>query len=38
MIASTDRLDERFKELHDNEADLELWLLETLTGPIVNTA
>ncbi|PLB43373.1 hypothetical protein P170DRAFT_481320 [Aspergillus steynii IBT 23096] len=36
LYVTSQQLDSEFKELHDNEARLEQWLLQILMGPIVD--
>ncbi|KAL7823871.1 hypothetical protein V8C26DRAFT_384120 [Trichoderma gracile] len=36
LFCTTQRLDEEYKKLNENEEDLERWLLRTLMGPIMN--
>ncbi|KAK5993675.1 Ankyrin-2 [Cladobotryum mycophilum] len=36
LSCSTQRLDEEYKKVQENDEDLEHWLLETLLGPIAN--
>ncbi|TFB04047.1 Putative ankyrin repeat domain-containing protein [Trichoderma ghanense] len=36
LFCTTKRLDEEYKKLHENEEDLERWLLQTLMEPILS--
>ncbi|KAK1253440.1 hypothetical protein MKX07_001517 [Trichoderma sp. CBMAI-0711] len=36
LFCTTQRLDEEYKKLNENEEDLERWLLQTLMGPILS--
>ncbi|KAL6879037.1 hypothetical protein J3F83DRAFT_275340 [Trichoderma novae-zelandiae] len=36
LFCTTQRLDEEYKKLNENEQDLERWLLQTLMGPILS--
>ncbi|KAL7805529.1 hypothetical protein V8C44DRAFT_340421 [Trichoderma aethiopicum] len=36
LFCTTQRLDEEYKKLNENEQDLERWLLKTLMGPILS--